>query len=207
MNSVRSAAKEASMKPTTGIADCCARAASGHAAVAPPSAASNSRRPRVTVIRPSRARCVKGTIPRHECAVLPFKEGRILVAVVRLRGRKRKGSVFRFAPKRSCTGRRWTSQKCQKRAFAGYATASESLPLISPRQQWHLHQQLRLWAAQVTHVECFQRSAKAFKGEFACKFYIRQCLDSAEHINIDQNLSILSLIAKSGGEIRHIARN
>jgi hypothetical protein len=32
------------------------------------------------------------------------------------------------------------SHSCQKRAFAGYATASESLPLISPRQQWHLHQ-------------------------------------------------------------------
>src|SRR5262249_29838619 len=32
--------------------------------------ASNSRRPMVTVIRPSRARCVKGTIPRHERAVL-----------------------------------------------------------------------------------------------------------------------------------------
>ena len=36
------------------IAGCCARAASGHAATAPPSAASNSRRPMVTVIRPSR---------------------------------------------------------------------------------------------------------------------------------------------------------
>ena len=30
--------------PTTGIADCCARAASGHAAVAPPSSAMKSRR-------------------------------------------------------------------------------------------------------------------------------------------------------------------
>ena len=40
----------------------------------------------------------KGTIPRYECAVLAFKEGRMLVAVVRLRGRKPKGSVFRFAP-------------------------------------------------------------------------------------------------------------
>src|SRR5215471_3793179 len=68
MNSVRSAAKEASMKPITGIADCCARAASGHAA-APPSAANNSRRPMVTAIRPSRARCVDGTIARHERAV------------------------------------------------------------------------------------------------------------------------------------------
>src|SRR6516225_2781529 len=48
---------------------CCARAVSGHAA-APPSAVSNSRRPRVTVIRPSRARCVNGTIPCHERAVL-----------------------------------------------------------------------------------------------------------------------------------------
>src|SRR5215467_174047 len=52
-----------------GIGACCALAASGHAA-APPSAASNSRRPMVTVIRPSRARCVKGRIPRRERAVL-----------------------------------------------------------------------------------------------------------------------------------------
>ena len=66
---------------------------------------------------------------------------------------------------------------------------------------------LRLWAEQVTHVECFHRSAKAFKCEFAYKFYVCQCLDSAKHININQNLSILSLIAKSGGEIRHLARN
>src|SRR5262249_14260208 len=35
-----------------------------------PSAASNSRRPIVTVMRPSRARCVKARIPRHERAVL-----------------------------------------------------------------------------------------------------------------------------------------
>src|SRR6516225_1325180 len=58
-----------STNPITGIAPCCARAASGHATAAPPNAASNSRRPMVTVIRPSRARCVKGTIPRHERAV------------------------------------------------------------------------------------------------------------------------------------------
>src|SRR6516164_2876266 len=69
------------MYPTRGVLPaCCARAASGHAAAALQSAASNSRRPMVTVIRPSRARCVKGTIPRHERAVLPFKEGRMLVA-------------------------------------------------------------------------------------------------------------------------------
>src|SRR5262249_30517301 len=60
--------------PTTGIAGCCARAARGHAAAVPPSAASNSRRPMVTVIRPSRARCVKATIPRHQRAVFTFKE-------------------------------------------------------------------------------------------------------------------------------------
>src|SRR6516164_4032770 len=34
-----------------------------------------SRRPMVTVIRPSRARCVKATIPRHERAVFTFKGG------------------------------------------------------------------------------------------------------------------------------------
>src|SRR6516162_9266663 len=45
---------------------CCAPAARGHAAAAPPSAASNSRRLMMTVIRPSRARCVKwnDTTPR-----------------------------------------------------------------------------------------------------------------------------------------------
>jgi len=57
-----------------------APAANGHATAAPPSAASNSLRPMVTVIRPSRARCVKTTIPRHELAVLtarrPVRAGR-----------------------------------------------------------------------------------------------------------------------------------
>ena len=50
---------------------------SGHATAAPPSATSNSRRPMVTVIRPSRARRVKETIPRHEGAVFIFKEGAV----------------------------------------------------------------------------------------------------------------------------------
>ena len=63
-----------SRNPITGIAGGCARAASGHAAAAPPSAASNSRSPMVTVIRPSRARCVKPTVPRHQRAVFTFKE-------------------------------------------------------------------------------------------------------------------------------------
>src|SRR5262249_58971218 len=53
------------------IAGCRAGAARGPAAATPPSAASNSRRAMVTVIRPSRARCVKGKIPRHERAVPP----------------------------------------------------------------------------------------------------------------------------------------
>src|SRR5262249_39757725 len=61
--------------PATGIAVCCVRTASGHAAAAPPSAASNFRRPMVTVIRPSRARCVKGTIPHQERLVFTFKGG------------------------------------------------------------------------------------------------------------------------------------
>src|SRR6516225_9827744 len=60
--------------PITGIAGCCARAASGHDTAAPPSAASNSRRPTVTVMCPSRARCVKGTIPRLQRAVFTFEE-------------------------------------------------------------------------------------------------------------------------------------
>jgi hypothetical protein len=59
---------------------CCACAASGHIAAAPPNAAGNSRRPMVTVIRPSRARCVKATIPRRGRAVPrdPARMGRTL---------------------------------------------------------------------------------------------------------------------------------
>ena len=67
------------------------RAASGHAAAAPPSAASNSRRPMVTVIRPSRARCVNGTIPRHERAV-PNS------AAPRAAGAARRGSGLTVSP-------------------------------------------------------------------------------------------------------------
>src|SRR6516164_10141918 len=66
--------------PTWGILGGCwaapgPAAAIAHRTTAPPSAASNSRRPIVTVIRPSRARRVDGTIPRHERAVFTFKEG------------------------------------------------------------------------------------------------------------------------------------
>ena len=39
-----------SRNPITGIAGCCARAASGHAAAAPPSSVMNSRRPMKAVI-------------------------------------------------------------------------------------------------------------------------------------------------------------
>src|SRR5262245_25565408 len=73
-NRVRSAGDKPLRNPITGIADCCACAASGHAVAAPPSAASNSRRPMVTVIRPSRVRCVKGRIPRHERGVFFTQE-------------------------------------------------------------------------------------------------------------------------------------
>jgi hypothetical protein len=41
---IRSAAEPASRKPTTGIAGCCARAASGHDSAAPPSSVMNARR-------------------------------------------------------------------------------------------------------------------------------------------------------------------
>jgi hypothetical protein len=62
-----------------------ALAASGHA-VAPPSAASNSRRPMMTVMRPSRARVPRETIPRRERAVFTFKEGRMACFVGLMRG-------------------------------------------------------------------------------------------------------------------------
>jgi hypothetical protein len=54
---------------------CCTCAASGHAA-ALPSTASNSRRPMVTVIRPSRARCVKGRIARARGCSLAVQTAR-----------------------------------------------------------------------------------------------------------------------------------
>src|SRR5262249_24864402 len=69
--------------PATGIAACCARTASGHAAAAPPSVAKDFRRPMVTAIRPSRARCVKERIPRYEGAVFMFKVGRMLDILLR----------------------------------------------------------------------------------------------------------------------------
>jgi hypothetical protein len=63
-------------KPITGIATCCARAASGHAAAAPPSAAINFRRPILTGIYPFRARLpTERTIPRRRHAVFIW-EGR-----------------------------------------------------------------------------------------------------------------------------------
>jgi hypothetical protein len=77
----RQAAASVPRTPIVGsLLGCCARALSGHAAAAPPSATSNSRRLMVTIIRPSRARCVIATIPRHERAVLtarhPARAGR-----------------------------------------------------------------------------------------------------------------------------------
>src|SRR6516225_1645877 len=58
---------------TSRMADCSARAARGHVAAAPQSAASNSRRPMMTVTRAFRARCVEGTIPRLQRAVFAFE--------------------------------------------------------------------------------------------------------------------------------------
>src|SRR5262249_42462434 len=83
MNASKFSFLKVEMLPILGSfpAGCCARAASGHAAAAPPSATNNSRRPMVTVIRPSRARCVKGTIPRHERAVFMFERAALLLDV------------------------------------------------------------------------------------------------------------------------------
>src|SRR5262249_49949091 len=67
--SMNCAGDAAFRNPIRDTAERWACAVSDHATAAPPSAASNSRRPMVTVIRPSRARCVKGTIARHERAV------------------------------------------------------------------------------------------------------------------------------------------
>jgi len=60
---------------------CCALAASGHAAAAPPSAVSNSRRPMVTVMRPPVRWCVNATIPRHERAVFTAIGTNLAIAI------------------------------------------------------------------------------------------------------------------------------
>src|SRR5262249_19241360 len=63
-------------KPIVGsFLGCCPRAASGHAAAAPPSAASNSRRPMVTVIRPSRAKVRKGNDTTSRACSLAVQGG------------------------------------------------------------------------------------------------------------------------------------
>ena len=64
--------------PITGVAGCCARATSGHTAAAPPSAASNSRRPMVTVMRPSRAR-VRKCVARPSIRWLTLDEANWLI--------------------------------------------------------------------------------------------------------------------------------
>jgi hypothetical protein len=51
--------------PITGIADCCARAASGHAAAAPPSVNMNSRRRMWIAMRPLRPEVVCMQIGRY----------------------------------------------------------------------------------------------------------------------------------------------
>src|SRR5262245_23803001 len=69
---------------------CCARPTSDHAAAAPPSAASSTPLPC--------ARCVNGTIPRHERAVFTFKEGRMLVAHLCRRLRASEAVRLRMRP-------------------------------------------------------------------------------------------------------------
>jgi hypothetical protein len=115
------------------------------------------------------------------------------------------GCTTAFPHEQTFAGTHRTAVSCQKRALLATQPPLKSLPLISPRQQWHLHQRYDCGLRRLHTLNAFTGRLK--KGEFACKFYVRQCLDGAEHINIDQNLSILSLIAKSGGEIRHLARN
>src|SRR5262245_50479345 len=109
----------------TGTFGCCARAASGHATAAPPSAASNSRRPMVTVIRPSRARCVKGTIPHQERAVFIFKEDRIAVA-----------SPLSHCPKQTF-GLRLQSTDREDRPFYSI-TLSLQHPRFAERRLWNI---------------------------------------------------------------------
>ena len=64
-----SSADAASRNPITGIAGCCARAASGHAAAAPPSSVMNSRRSH-SITSSARASSVGGTSRPSALAVL-----------------------------------------------------------------------------------------------------------------------------------------
>ena len=98
-----------------------ARATNGHATAAPSSAASNSPRPIVTVIRPSRARRVKATIPRHERAVLtarhPARAGHTPGAApqVRLSGLMRSAEAGVEASDRD--GRRRATEQGRRRSL------------------------------------------------------------------------------------------
>src|SRR5262249_33358526 len=71
----------------------CARAASGHATAAQQFPPSNG-----DCHTPLPCEVRKGNDTTPPVCSLHVRGGRMLVAVARLRGRKRKGSVFRFAP-------------------------------------------------------------------------------------------------------------
>jgi hypothetical protein len=92
-------------------------AASGHAAAAPPSAASNSCRPMVTVIRPSRARRVKASAQRWGLRASIFKKEEALV------DRDRKLSRIHCAGQRIGVAR-WRTERCGVPTALAGSTAS-----------------------------------------------------------------------------------
>jgi hypothetical protein len=102
----------------------CARAASGHATAALPSAASNSRRPMVTVMRPSRARVrmrkCNDTTPRARCpnCVAPGAGGAARGAPASTD--RRLSRVVCFAPE---SGSRSALLRCRRMGWTGRAPA------------------------------------------------------------------------------------
>src|SRR5262249_36865229 len=94
-----------------------------------PTAANNSRRPMVTVTRPSRARCVKGRIPRHERAVPRH--------TARGRASRLKGFIFsrrRVFPKNRCE--RAASRISAPKIFLQKRLSHKGYPLYGQNHFW-----------------------------------------------------------------------
>src|SRR5580704_3368447 len=59
----------------------------------------------------------------------------------------------------------------------------------------------------IAHIECFHRSTEALKDQLLGEFGVDPRFDCAEDVDVDQDLSVFCFIAKSGGQICHLARH
>jgi hypothetical protein len=114
----------------------------------------------VTVIRPSRARCVKGTIPRQERAVLTFKEGRMLVASTSVVGFGfRSGVIVAVLPSRArlLVLVRWRARGRARQARLPLSGVRARRPAIRPTPRGP--RRATSWSAPIPiQVECDNRN-------------------------------------------------